>query len=411
MCREQRRIWFPMIRLVVFFVGIVILGNVLLQVLRVSSVPVPPESGGSEGSFPGTMKRLERRVLRFLERVIETPAAACSTEQETPGARVAAPVESRLSMSRAARSLLPGPVIEDLVIPEIQGVPFAWPLLMTLTAGPDFSRSMAPGFLEGPDFRAALVTDLYRRCGWDPMADVGDVFLEGPLKLFDGFFSCMNRLSGRPAVRTWEDEEGRSVTEGLLNFQSGPRQERIFTVFMKLWTQRESKYLSAFDESRADTVGFQNGTEGPDLGELAIDQRKIFWDVLRRTYLAQYKMGSEESVREEAWYFTRWSGLDYAVLPPLIGAYLYYRGLDKKIRIGETALRFTFEPISEFVHRNRDRSVATALEWTIAGFPVGIIVSAGLYDGRYGMDFVGIGTSVAAVRGAVDLQHGPPRPQ
>jgi hypothetical protein len=35
-------------------------------------------------------------------------------------------------------------------------------------------------------------------------------------------------------------------------------------------------------------------------------------------------------------------------------------------------------------------------------WPLGVIVSAGVHDGKYGLDFVGIGTSIGAVRQALE---------
>jgi hypothetical protein len=405
MRREKRTFWFPPARLGAFFVAVVIIGHVFLQAFRFPAGPVPQDPQKSEASFPAKMKRLERRILRILERFIDNPASACSTEQESIGAKVPVPIENKLSMTRTQRSLSPAPPMEEVASQEFTIVPFAWPIAMTWCAGSESFPSTDIGLFEGLSFRASLVTDLYRRCGGDSAADFWDALLDGPMMVIDGVFAYTSRLSGRSAVRTWEDEEGRSVTARLLDIQSGPRKERIFTVFMQLWTEREQQYLGAFDESRADTVGFRNRTEGANLSELEADQRKILWDVLRRTYLAQYKMGSEEHVREEAWYFGQWSGLDFAVLPPLMVAYVYYRGFYKKVRMGEMALRLSFEPVSEFVHRNHDSSVATALEWTVQGFPVGVILSGGLHGGQYGMDFVGIGTSIAAVREGVNLHH------
>jgi len=405
MRREERRFWLPLVRLSAFFFAFVIVGNLFLEAFSCPAALVPQGPQKSDSSFPQKMKRFQQRVLRTLARFIDTSASACSTEQELTKGGVPISSEVRISVSSANTSLPMGLPSEALAIPELQVAPFAWPIRMAWTAEPSDSLPKGRDFLEGAGFRAALVTDVYRRRGSDPVADIGDALLEGPVMLFDGFSTCMNRLAGRSAVRTWEDEESRGVTARLLDIQSGPRPERLFTVLATQWTERERRYLSAFDESRADTVGFQNRTEGANLHELVGDQRKIFWDVLRRTYLSQYKMMSEEQIHEEAWYFGRWSGIDFAVLPPLIMGYLYYRGIDKKIRLGDTELRITFEPVSQFVHRTHDRSAATALEWSVKGLPVGIIVSAGLFEGRYGMDFVGIGTSIAAVRGAIDLQH------
>ena len=175
-------------------------------------------------------------------------------------------------------------------------------------------------------------------------------------------------------------------------------------MFLRQLNEREQKYFGAFEESRANSFGFEDRSEGVDLSELGRDQRNVLLDALRRTYLARYKMKSDENIPEEAWALGRWSGLDFAVLPPLIGGLIYYRGLNKRFSMGDMALRVAFEPLSDLMRRGHDRSVAAALEWTFKGFPVGIIVSAGRHDGRYEMDFVGIGTSIGAVRRAVENQ-------
>jgi hypothetical protein len=134
----------------------------------------------------------------------------------------------------------------------------------------------------GADFSTALGTDLYRHFGEDSMADVGDALVGGPILLLDGILTCTNLLSGRSAIRTWKDEGDRRVTARLLDIRSGPRKERIFTDFMQPGTERERKYLGNCHESRTDTVGFRDGTQGADFGVLEKDQRKIFWDVLCR---------------------------------------------------------------------------------------------------------------------------------
>jgi hypothetical protein len=35
-------------------------------------------------------------------------------------------------------------------------------------------------------------------------------------------------------------------------------------------------------------------------------------------------------------------------------------------------------------------------------WPLGVVISAGLHDGKYGLDFVGIGTSIGTVRQALE---------
>jgi hypothetical protein len=395
---EKRRFWLPVTRLGAFFVAVVIAGNVVFHTFRSAAASIPQDPGESVDYFALKKKRLKRQFFRLLERFMETPASASSIGDDKKGQRVPSPMVKEIAATEG-NSLVPtGPVIERLGTLDAEAAPFVWPAPWEAFVTTEPALPKAMGFVEWTDFRAGLVTDVYQRFGSDPLTDVGDMLL-------DGIITCLGRLSERSPLRTWEDEENQSVTSRMLDIQSGPRNQRIVTVFMQQWTDRERKYLGEFEESRANTYGFQNRTEGADLSELALDQRKVFWDALRRTYLARYKTQSEEAIRDEAWYFARWSGMDFVVLPPLIGAYLYYRGFNKKISLGDMALRIAFEPGSEFVHRRHDRSAATALEWTVKGFPIGIIASAGLHDGRYGMDFVGIGTSLGAARRAVESQY------
>src|SRR5205085_6762474 len=131
-------------------------------------------------------------------------------------------------------------------------------------------------------------------------------------------------LGERRVVREWDDDEGRSITAQMLEVGIGPRQERIGREFLMQLGTKEAKYFANFDDSRANSFGVENGTATADLRALALDQRKVFWDALRRTYLARYKVNAEEKIKEDAWYLDRWTGWDYAVLPPLLGAYVYY---------------------------------------------------------------------------------------
>jgi hypothetical protein len=316
----------------------------------------------------------------------------------------------------------PGSPVEALIVPgaggrildslepvealELAGTPFAWPAELAV---PLRGESLAAGSLDGQewmDFRAALVSDIIDRNRIDSLGDIGDALLVWPERLFDGVSAWIGSPSGRAPVRTWEGED-RSISGRMLDLQAARRHQRLSAVFLQQWTDRERKYFAEFEESRADTEGFRNQTEGADLHELGSDQRKILLDALRRTYLARYKTPAGGNLSEEAWGCGAWSGLDFAVLPPLMGGLLYLRGFNKRFSLGETALGVSFEPVSELLSRKHDRSAAAALEWTLKGFPVGVIATAGIHEGRYGLDFVGIGTSVGAARSAVELQHAP----
>src|SRR5207244_6512322 len=122
--------------------------------------------------------------------------------------------------------------------------------------------------------------------------------------------------------------------------------------------------------------GFQNGTEEADMYELLLDQRKVVWDALRRTYVSRYKVQADERIREEAWYLDRWSGADFALLPPLLGAYVFYRGFDKKFSVVGTKVLLSIEPVSEWYRpRHRDLTAALAFGWKLNGSPWGTYVT------------------------------------
>lgn len=388
--------WLPLSRLGAFFGGVVIAGNALFYAVRSEAASLPQDPVKNFDYLSRKKKRLQRRLSLMVQQFLGAPASAATAGQEKLVAGVAGPMSDKL----------PAPEREKITTPEPGAALFVWPLPLESPMRTEHLLPRAMEFPEWHDLRAQLVTDLYQRCGRDLPADIGDALLRWPEMVFDEISMAVGSPSGRPPVRSWDDEANRSVTGRMLDIQFALRDQRIFSVFMQQWIERERRYLGAFeDESRAATYAFQDRTEGADIDEVANDQRKIVLDALQRTYLARYKMHSDEPLPAEAWECRQWNGFDFVALPVLISGLLYYRGINKRISIGKTALRFSFEPGSEFLHRRRDRAVMGALEWTVKGFPLGIIVSAGLHEGRYEMDFVGIGTSIGAARRAVENQY------
>lgn len=359
-----------------------------------------PKSRDSDGSAEGfheqpefSLRTLIRMRTLFISIVMvvevlaqSTQDAAASIGEERKGAGVSNPTLSAREESR-----------------------FSWPSPFKRRGLSEASLSNSASVLEGHGFQVEIGTDLYRISHDDPIADFRDALMSGPELLVDTALALLGGLSGRSFLRIWADGEGRSVTDRLGDIRMAPRQQSLFAEFIRQWIRGEQRYFGEFDESRASKTGFWGRTWGADLDELAIDQRRVFWDALRRTYLSRYLLQSEEEVREGLWSPGRWRDKDFVVLPPLIGAYVYFFGVQKKISMGDMAVRISIEPVTAFLHP-KERSMATGLEWTLKGLPVGIIVSAGFHDGRYGLEFVGIGTSLGIVRRAVDLQYRDPRP-
>src|SRR5688572_25708692 len=426
---QRKRYWLPLTRLGAFFVAVVVAGNVMLHAFRPAATSFTSTPDQSVDYYAKKKKRLERQFYRTMEKILGAPAVAPIKDKLSevpvvdPVAIVPAPEPpvacaepandpppaSNPLPPTATASLTPPPpprtVHLGLIEPEAAG--FAWPEPLPPVPSRGFDLPTSLSILEEATFRADLVTDLYRLTAPDPVADVGDSILRIPELLIDSLFTCTNGMGSRPATRNWDDDSQRSITAQILDVQVGKRRDRIVSEFMRQFAEREMKYLSNFGDSRADTWGFQERTEEADHEELLLDQRKILWDALRRTYVSRYKVQADERIREDAWYLDRWSGADYVILPPLMCGYIFYRGLEKKFSIAGTKLILSIEPVSEWYRPGRhDRAAFLALEWTMKGCPLGVIVSAGLHDGRYGLDFIGIGTSLGAVRRALVMQQG-----
>jgi len=411
---RRKQFWLPLTRLGAFFVAVVVAGNVVLHAFRPEAADLTSSPDETVDYYSRKKKRLERQFYRTMERFLGSPAVAPIKEKLSglpvaePEAEAAAPAPEPLPATATA-SLFPIPPSRaaHLGFIEPEAAPFTWPEpLPPLLPSRGLELPTSISVLEEVAFRADLVSEFYRRNARDPVADVGDAILKVPELLIDGVFTCTSGMGSRPATRGWDDDSQRSITAQILDVQVGPRKERIWAEFMRQFTDREARYLANFGESRANTWGFENGTEEGDMYELLLDQRKVFWDALRRTYVSRYKVQADEKIREEAWYLDRWGGADFVVLPPLLGAYVFYRGFDKKFSIAGTKLFLSIEPVSEWYRpRHRDLPAAIALEWTMKDCPLGVIVSAGMHDRRYGLDFVGIGTSLGAVRQALVMQE------
>jgi len=412
---SNSRFWLPLTRLGAFFVTVVVLGNVVFHAFRPTAADVITADEQSD-YFLRKKKRIQKQFQRTLEMFLGAPAASAPTDRmsEVPAeppvrvqlVKLVAPAQNPEPLQAIAPPPpAPAAPATRLGFVEPEPVPFIWPEPVAPPRPPLFPTSDLPrslGLCDDIMFRTELVAEWYRRGAPDPLADVADVLLKGPELLIDGVFTCAGGMGSRPAVRNWDDDEGRGVAAQMLDVGIGSRQERIGREFLIQLGSREQKYFAGFADSRANTFGFENGTQDADLHQLALDQRKVFWDALRRTYLARYKVNAEEKIKEDAWYLDRWSGWDFAVLPPLLGAYVYYRGLDRKFTILGSRLTVSLEPVSEWARRTHDLNSAASVEWSMKDWPVGVIVSAGLHDGKYGLDFVGIGTSIGTVRQALE---------
>jgi len=412
---RHKRFWLPLTRLGAGFVAVVVVGNVVLHAFRPDAANLATPDQVEADYFVKKKKRIERQFFKAFEKFLGPPAVAPAKEKistvpiDQPAAQVVCIVPAVESVASAPAS----PVIEapparraTLGFIEPEPAPFIWPAPLPPVPMRSFDLPLSLSMAEDAKFRSDLVTEWCRRGERDLVADIGDAILKGPELLLDGVFTCASGMGTRRPVRLWEDDDQRSMMSQILDVEMGPRKQRIWSEFMTQWTQREAKYLVNFGDSRANTAGFEDGRSEADMKEFALDQRKVFWDALRRTYLARYKVHAEEKIREEAWYIDRWSGADFVILPPMLAGYVFYRGLDRRFNLLGTRLTLSVEPVSEWYRpHKRDLPAMIAVEWSMKHCPFGVIFSAGLHDGRYGLDFVGIGSSLGAVRRALAMQE------
>lgn len=397
------RTWLPLARLGAFFGVVVVAGTLALH--AVQPEPGPPIGMARDVDFISRKKFQLQRQLRSIEHCFRrwVPPAAEPTSEVPP------PVEERVLPSDEGHLLLPEP--ELVVLPEPDPLPMAiidrGPFALPELPAPwvrqsDLTRAPA-GFSPG-DLDAAVALARSRRPAPDPLADALDIVLMIPELFLDGLFEAGSACFPRSGFYDWGQGESEGVLERLLDLQREVRGGRIFTEFLGHWVEREQRFFARFSDSHLYTAGVEDGTAEMDLDAFAYEQRKLLWDAARRTYLSKYKFKAEERIREDAFYFSEWRGADFVLLPPLMSGYIYWRGLDKRISVGPTWLRLSVEPISEWFHEE-EMTAGAGVEWMPKGFPVGLIVTAGLHDGRPEMDFIGIGTSTGMVRKLLTAQQ------
>jgi len=394
---RSRRFWFPVVRLAAFFGAVVMAGNILLQgTLGSAEADSDPDPDCRTDTIGRCKRRLEKRI-KAIERLFFGSSSA--------------------AVQDSGAILLVDPELE----PAQDSGPVTGGVLPASIAAPDpptllFARQVVlePLALQLPVERRSLelsltpdLVELFLRSGAaDPLADVGDLFLRGPEALLDGTLRLACGLFPRSDTYSVQGESSGGVASRIFDFQAGSREGRIFSEFGSAWIEREQRYFSRFGDSAYDTMGLENGTEQVDARGLLRDQGKVLWDAARKTYLSKYKFRGAERVQNDAFYINEWRGADFAVLPPLVVGYLWWRGLEKRISMGDTWVRISVEPLSKWVTGKADMVAGVSVEWGIKGLPVGLILSAGKYGGRSELDFVGIGTTVGMVRKMLGIQIG-----
>ncbi len=415
----RNRYWLPLVRLSAFFAAVVVAGNLFLH-----AVHAPPEA--APGSRPederhSRKRRKFERYLRTIERFLDGGGAGRSSGRTLPPlpapptASLLEPVAEPLAtgepegVEQEQAAAAPGPGdVRILSVADPEPPAFAWPLPPPEPPTREIDLPRVAREIHLQVLTPALLAELEEAWAADPAADVGDVVLKLPELVFDSLFTLGALLFPRAGSHVWGPGDSESITGRIFDIGLEPRQGRIFSNFTANFVEREMRFFARFGDSHLYTFGFEDGTAEIDSGDLADEQRKVFWDALKKTYLSKYQFKAEDRIRDDAFFFNEWRGVDFAALPPLIAGYLYYRGVDKRFSVAGTSVRLSVEAGEKWLDGDDDLLGGAGLEWSLKRFPVGIIVTAGLYDGRAELDFVGIGTSIGMVRKALHLQHDDP---
>lgn len=377
---RKHRFWLPLARLGAFFGVVVVIGNIILQ------AAFAPEESPEEAQlgpdrrvdYIGRRKRQIEKRIRSFERFFIRPDAP------SDGGGAIALVDPELEEESLPSTMA-------LVWPNVPEPPSRLPVELSSIE---------------PMLTPELVAAFYRMGASDPVGEAGNVLLRGPEVLLDGILKLACSLFPRSGTYALPYDNPNGITERLLDFEIDARGGPIFSEFLGHLAEREQRFFLRFAGSGLDSPGVEDGTEDVDAKEVTREQGKILWDALRKTYFSKYKFRGEDRIRDDAFYFNEWRGADFVVLPPLIAGYVYYRGIEKRISVGDTWIRVTLEPLSRWTRGGDDLAAGVSLEWGIKGIPVGLIVSAGRYDGKAELDFIGIGTSLGMVRTALSLQRG-----
>lgn len=226
---------------------------------------------------------------------------------------------------------------------------------------------------------------------------IGDILLLPTELLLDGTVSVLNTLFG----------QSDNISSKIFDFRTQPTRSDMFSTLVTNLIRREQRYFGRIDNAYyytdnpddADDIVAEMDTE-----RLVDDQRKILWDTFKDTYLSKYKLKLDDKVRDEAFRITDWSGVDFIVLPPLVVGYLYYRGYDKQLSIFGSRLRVSFESIHKLTTED-NILVGIGLEWSpYKNSPIKLIAATGLNDGEFELQFIGIGTSLDAIKKVLYLK-------
>lgn len=329
-------------------------------------------------------------------RVPESPGQALGMESEVPPTTVLAVVEAA-----------PGP-IERPAISEAVEVRSAPPTIRTRWCTDSEPEPRVPE-LPAPRVEAdrtaigrEAILEFRPRSRWGWAEEAGNALFSGPERLVDLAVHGLGSLFPDEPT-TWIETEHRGFVErfceGIDRFHGDGR---TFSRFVDALFDREVRFFSGFRDNYLYSFEVEDGEAPVGASEFGSEQRNLLWDALSETYLGRFRRMGEQ-VREQAYRVDLWQGLDYVVAPVVIGAGIYFRGIQREIAIGSVRVRVEAASIQDALDRWRrsdaeDLRVALGAEWGVAGIPVRLMVTMGIYGGDPEFEFVGVGTGLSEVK-------------
>jgi hypothetical protein len=197
-----------------------------------------------------------------------------------------------------------------------------------------------------------------------------------------------------------------SLTDSFLAMVERPaRQEGSFNALISNLLHYEWRYFRKFEGSYLNPIEVELGYRDFDSSEVMADQMKVGMDALLKTLVERNHLDDLSArFRQESFEVWRYRGKDLIVLPPAVGALLYYRGLDYKFHVRGLKVRFVMASVSEWMDAgDSDESLTAGLgvevSTPIRGLKV--IAAAGFHDRRPELDFIGLGTDLEIVKKAI----------
>ncbi len=253
----------------------------------------------------------------------------------------------------------------------------------------DFAPPCFYGQVSQPDivlfFEAAI------RCLLMPL----DLAMEGVLAL---------RGSSKPG----EDEGSGSLISSILGeIRTAPG---ATPSFFALLAERERRFFENFGRSHLNNFEFDDSYQELDMPLLLREQKKVLFDAVTRSFTARYNLAkAQERFRDEGLDFSQYRAMDYVILAPLMAAFYYGRGIEKKIQIGDHALLLQIEGYPSIERKRKDGGEmpgAAMAGWQTPLLGLTLAVSAGLHESNFDVDFVGIATDFGIIRKALDVARG-----